>query len=90
MKHRQITKARKRVLDYASLHDTITLKQACEIGGWSQGWYNLNILVRAGLMRHDGHGIWRATCMWNHQKRKWEPWPSWARSWWDIECYVSP
>ena len=53
--------ARARVLKAAKRAGRITSHKAMEIGEWKQGWYHLEKLRQAGLLKHAGHNEWKPT-----------------------------
>lgn len=50
--------ARARVLKAAKRDGVISNAAACKIGKWSQSWYHLSAMVRAGQLRRSGYNQW--------------------------------
>jgi hypothetical protein len=61
IKHEATVKARARVLKVAKKRGYITNKQARAIGRWSQAWYHLDAMMRAGMLEKIGYNLWRPT-----------------------------
>lgn len=58
IKRRQIHRARARVLTEARRKGYVTNATAAKIGKWKQGFYHLNALAAAGLLKHKGYNKW--------------------------------
>lgn len=52
------TEAYKRVLKVAKRHGVISNDMICAVGGFSQGWYHLNAMVKAGMLKRRGYNQW--------------------------------
>lgn len=52
------TEAHERVLKAAKRHGVISNDMACVVGGFSQGWYHLNAMVKAGMLKRRGYNQW--------------------------------
>lgn len=50
--------AHERVLKAARRHGVISNDMACVVGGFNQGWYHLNALVKSGRLKRRGYNQW--------------------------------
>lgn len=56
--HRRTVEARARVLKAARRKGVISNDLACTIGGFNQGWYHLNAMAKAGMLKRKGFNQW--------------------------------
>lgn len=59
--HSRTREAYERVLKAARRHGMISNDMACDVGGFAQGWYHLNAMKKAGMLKRKGFNQWVPT-----------------------------
>lgn len=64
---RRTERKRAKVFKRAKQQGYITNAEARETGGWTQGFYHLNVMRKRGYLKQAGHNLWMPG-----RKRKYE------------------